>query len=90
MWRHIGVAQMLRQQARDVDAAEEVELRRLEGHPEASRLPCAVAVLAAARVVADGASTRPRPISLRLAQRRGRWLVCAYKLYIELRGLNTC
>ena len=52
---------MLRQQAQDVDAAEEVELRRLEGHPEACR---AVAVLAAARVVADGEHA---PIGLRLA-----------------------
>ena len=53
---------MLRQQAQGVDAAEEVELRRLEGHLEACR---AVAVLAAARVVADGEHA---PIGLRLAQ----------------------
>ena len=53
---------MLRQLAQDVDAAEEVELRRLEGHPEACR---AVAVLAAARAVADGEHV---PNGLRTAQ----------------------
>ena len=89
----IGVAQMLRQQARDVDAAEEVELRRLEGHPEACRLPCAVAVLAAARVVADGASTRPSPKAHQLAPGAGvagGWFAHKLYSYIELRGLNTC
>ena len=65
---------MLRQQAQDVDAAEEVELRRLEGHPEACR---AVAVLAAARVVVDGEHA---PIGLRLAQAWPRWLVCAMRM----------
>ena len=49
----IGVAQMLRQQAQDVDAAEEVELRRLEGHPEACRAVAVLAVLLVC-VVADG------------------------------------
>ena len=53
---------MVRQLAQDVDAAEEVELRRLEGQPEACR---AVAVLAAARAVADG---EPEPNGLRTAQ----------------------
>ena len=44
----VCVAQlMVRQLAQDVDSAEEVELRRLERHPEACR---AVAVLAAAWV----------------------------------------
>ena len=73
---------MLRQLAQDVDAAEEVELRRLERHPEACR---AVAVLAAARAVADG---EPVPNGLReppcpmacARRRRGRWLVCAMRL----------
>ena len=45
----------MRQLAQDVDHAEEVELRRLERHPEACR---AVAVLAAARLVADGEPVR--------------------------------
>jgi len=62
---------MLRQQAQDVDAAEEVELRRLEGHPEACR---AVAVLAAARVVADGEHA---PNGLRMAQA---WPVAGLRL----------
>ena len=46
--------QMLRQLAQDVDHAEEVELRRLERQPEA----CRAAVLAAARLVADGEPVR--------------------------------
>ena len=54
--------QMLRQVAQDMDPAEEVELRRLERHPEACR---AVAVLAAARLVADGEPVRD---GLRTAQ----------------------
>ena len=54
--------QMVRQLAQDVDSAEEVELRRLELHPEACR---AVAELAAARLVADGEPVRD---GLRTAQ----------------------
>ena len=54
--------QMVRQLAQDVDSAEEVELRRLERRPEACR---AVAVLAAARLVADGEPVRD---GLRTAQ----------------------
>ena len=61
---------MVRQLAQDVDSAEEVELRRLELHPEACR---AVAVLAAARLVADG---EPVPDGLRTAQA---WPVAGFR-----------
>ena len=66
---------MLRQQARDVDAAEEVELRRLEGHP--GGMPIAVQWLCSLLLVWwRMASTRPSACAWRC--RRGRWLVCAY------------